>query len=233
MAESPLEGRGTGSIVFCLERALGFNGCSMSGVRPLTRANRFVGRARTLRCLPTRPDVVEARRSGGERDPHRVAIDEVSPGEVLVIDARREMGAAVLGDLLAARIQAAGGRAVVTDGCVRDLPGLAALDFPVFAAAPNAALFGTRHLGIDVGLPIACGGVLVRPGDVLVGDEEGVCVVPAEFEGRVAELVAEQDELDAFSLEQIRAGRPVAEAFPLNAELRAELDRRRRGQAGA
>ena len=84
--------------------------------------------------------------SGSERDPHRVAIDEVSPGDVLVIDARREQGAAVLGDVLAARVQAAGGRGVVTDGCVRDLPGLEALDFPIFAAATNAALFGTRHL---------------------------------------------------------------------------------------
>jgi 5-oxopent-3-ene-1,2,5-tricarboxylate decarboxylase / 2-hydroxyhepta-2,4-diene-1,7-dioate isomerase len=74
--------------------------------------------------------------------------------------------------------------------------------------------------------------VLVRPGDVLVGDAEGVAVVPAELEERVAELVAEQEELDAFSLEQIRAGRPVAEAFPLNAELRAEFDRRRAGGAG-
>src|SRR5919198_3976209 len=227
MAGSPLEGRGTGSIVFCLERALGLTGCFMTGVRPLTTANRFVGRARTLRCVPTRPDVVEARRSSGERDPHRVAIDDVPPGEVLVTDARREPGAAVLGDLLAARVQAAGGRGVVTDGCVRDLPGLEALGFPIFAAAPNAALFGTRHLGIDVGQPIACGGVLVMPGDVVVGDAEGVAVVPAALEARVAELVAEQDELDEFSLEQIRAGRPVAEAFPLSAELRAELDRRR------
>jgi regulator of RNase E activity RraA len=171
--------------------------------------------------------VAEEQRRSGAPTPHRQAIDGVSPGEVLVIDARGSRAAAVAGDVLATRVHAAGGAAIVTDGCVRDLPGLARVDLPVYAAGANATLFSTHHLGIAVNEPVACGGVLVLPGDLVVGDAEGVVVVPARLEAEVARLARDQEDLDAFSVEQIRRGVPLARAYPLDAELRGEFERRR------
>jgi regulator of RNase E activity RraA len=228
LSGSPLSGLSSGTVDYVLETRLGVHGCFLSGqIRPVTAATRFVGRARTLRTLPPRADVVAAQREGRLANAHRQALDELGPGEVLVIDARGVRDAAVCGDVLASRVQVLGGAAIVTDGCVRDLPGLSRLQLPIFAGGVHAALFGNRHLGIDVNQSIACGGVLVMPGDILVGDEEGVVVVPAQLEQQVADLARQQDELDSFSLEKIREGLPLSRAFPLDAALRAEYDRAR------
>ena len=225
---SPLAGLTAGTIDYVLETRLGLHGYFMSGqVRPVTAASRFCGRARTMRTLPTRSDVVQAQREGKMANAQRLAIDEIGVGEVLVIDARGVRDAAVCGDVLASRVEALGGAGIVTDGCVRDLPGLARLDLPIFAGGVHAALFGNRHIGMDVNLPVACGNVLVMPGDTLVGDEEGVVVVPAHLEQQVADLAREQDELDTFSLQKIREGHSLRRAFPLDAEFRAEFDRAR------
>jgi regulator of RNase E activity RraA len=203
-------------------------GCFMSGqIRPVTPTTRFAGRARTLRALPTRPDIVEAQRAGRLPNAHRQSLDEPQPGDVLVIDARGITDAAVMGDVLCTRFKTAGGVAVVTDGCVRDLPGLVRLEFPIFAAGVHAATFGNRHVGMDVGLPVACGGVLVMPGDLIVGDEEGVVVVPAHLEQQVADLARTQDDMDNFSIEKITSGVPLKRAYPLDSELRAEFERTR------
>jgi regulator of RNase E activity RraA len=218
----------TGTIDYVLETRLGLRGHFMSGqVRPVTSPRRFVGRARTLRTVPVRSDIVEAQRGGTIPNAHRQAMDELGAGDVLVIDARGVRDAAVCGDVLASRVEALLGAAIVTDGCVRDLPGLAKLNLPIFASGVHAALFGNRHIGIDVNQPIACGGVLVMPGDVLVGDEEGVVVVPAHLEQQVADLAREQDDMDNFSLQKIRDGLSLKRAFPLDAELRAEFERSR------
>ncbi len=211
-----------GTIQLALER-LGYRGCFMAGVVPMTPSRRFVGRARTLRCLPTRPDIAEARRRDKLPNPHRVAIDEISPGEVLVIDARSSREAAVIGDLLALRVKVAGGVAVVTDGCIRDVADVAEVGLPVYAAGANATTFSSRHLGMDVGLPIACGGVLVMPGDWLVGDAEGVVVIPAHLAEKVADLVREQEELDAFIKEKLLEGVPTSRAYSPDALLEPEF----------
>jgi regulator of RNase E activity RraA len=181
-----------------------------------------------LRALPTRADIVEAQRAGRLPNAQRRALDEPQPGDVLVIDARGVTDAAVLGDVLCTRFKAAGGIAVVTDGCVRDLPGLTKLEFPIFAAGVHAATFGNRHVAIDLGLPVACGGVLVMPGDAIVGDEEGVVVVPAALEQQVAELARLQDDMDNFSIGKITSGVPLQRAFPLDSELRAEFEASRK-----
>jgi regulator of RNase E activity RraA len=198
----------------------------MSGVGPVTAADRFVGRARTLRCLPRRTDLAEAQRASTEPSPHRAAIDGIGAGEVLVIEARGEAEAAVLGDVLAARIKAAGGVAAVTDGRVRDLPGLQALDFPVFSTGVHASTFSNRHLGIAVDVPVSCGNVAVMPGDIVVGDGEGVAVIPLELAESLPDLARQQEALDEFSLEKIAEGTPLRRAYPLDSELRAEFDAR-------
>ena len=221
-----------GTLVLNLER-LGYPNTFMTGVRPLTPEARFVGRARTLRCVPMRPDILAQRRQDRAADPHRIAIEEIGPGEVLVVDARGGQRAAVLGDLLAARVQAAGGVAVVTDGCVRDTPEIALLGLPVYAAAAHAGIFGTQHLAADINVPIGCGGVLVMPGDWLVGDAEGVVVIPARLVEQVAERAAAQEAQDVFLREKIRQGVPLARAYPPDEEIQAEYQLWSARQRGA
>jgi regulator of RNase E activity RraA len=215
-----------GSLVMTLDRA-GFHSCFMRGVAPVTPQRRFVGRARTLRCLPVRPDITERQKRAGSPTPHRMAMDGIAPGQVLVIDARGDRDAAVMGDMLAARIKAAGGVAAVTDGCIRDAPAMAEVGLPVYAAGVNATLFSNRHVGIAIDEPVGCGGVLVMPGDVLVGDAEGVVVIPADIADSIATAASEMEELDAFILEKIRQGVPLSRAFPPDETLRAEYQRRR------
>jgi regulator of RNase E activity RraA len=222
---SPLEGLKTSRIVTSLQQ-LGYNGQFMTGVRPLTPANAFVGKARTLRLLPTRPDVVKAMQADRNRNPQRVAVDQTQPGEVLVIDARGVTNHAVGGDPFAARVKGAGGVAWVTDGAVRNLPGLLALDFPIYAAGVHSSSLNNAHIGVAVNEPIACGGVLVMPGDIIVGDAEGVVVVPAELEAQVAEMSHASEAADTFSIELLLQGLPLDQAYPLPAERRAELEAR-------
>ncbi|HVA25327.1 MAG TPA: hypothetical protein VMW62_13170 [Chloroflexota bacterium] len=222
---SPLEGLKTSRIVTSLQQ-LGYAGNFMTGVRPVTPATGFVGRARTLRLLPTRPDVVKAMQADRSKNPNRVAVDKTSPGDVLVIDARGVTNHSVGGDPFAARVKAAGGVAWVTDGAVRNLPGLQALNFPIYAGGVHASSLGNAHIGTAVNEPIACGGVLVMPGDIVVGDIEGVVVVPAALEQQVADMSRASEALDAFSIEKILAGHGLDDAYPPNAALKAEFEAR-------
>jgi 5-oxopent-3-ene-1,2,5-tricarboxylate decarboxylase/2-hydroxyhepta-2,4-diene-1,7-dioate isomerase len=222
---SPLEGLKTSRIVTSLQQ-LGYAGTFMTGVHPITPANSFVGKARTLRLLPTRPDVVKAMQADRSRNPNRVAVDQTQVGDVLVIDARGVGNHAVGGDPFAARVKGAGGVAFVTDGAVRNLPGLLALDFPIYAQGVHASSLNNAHIGFGVNEPIACGGVTVLPGDIIVGDAEGVVVVPAELEAQVAEMSWASEALDAFSVELLVKGLPMDEAYPLSAARRAEFDAR-------
>ncbi len=229
--EERLLGVGVSTIVLLLER-LGFRGCFMTGVAAATPSARLAGRARTLRCLPARPDVVEWQRQKGLPSPHKQAFDGLAPGEVLVIDARGNREAAVMGDLFVERIKAAGGVGVVTDGCVRDVAEVAKVGIPVYAGGVHAATLGNRHVSMDVDLPVACGGVLVMPGDYVVGDSEGVVVVPAQLVEKVLDGVRPQEELDAFIREKLQEGLPLSRAYPpdegLQPEYRSWLEKRHR-----
>lgn len=216
---------GVGALVQALQREK-LRTCFLEGPRPLSPARaRFCGRARTLATLPVREDVLaEVRSRPKPEDPHRIAIDGVSAGEVLVIDARGNLHAGVVGDLLAERVAAQGGAAIVTDGCVRDTPGFAEIEMPVFSAGRHGGTFANQHLGIAVNVPVACGGALIRPGDYLIGDMDGVVVVPAGMFERIVDAAREQERLDEFLRGKIRGGVPLADAYPPNAELRREYE---------
>lgn len=210
---------------------LGIHRTFMTGIVPRTTTERFAGRARTLRCLPTRADAAKALATKpGEQTLHFKAYEETSAGEVLVIDARGELEAAVGGDLLVARLQANGAAALVTDGAIRDLPGVREVGFPVYTRGVQAATFGENHIAVDINVPVQCAGVLVRPGDILVGDEEGVLVIPTEIAAQVAEAGAENELLDSFLLQKLRAGAPLAGTFPAGERTRAEFEEWRKQQ---
>jgi 2-keto-4-pentenoate hydratase/2-oxohepta-3-ene-1,7-dioic acid hydratase in catechol pathway/regulator of RNase E activity RraA len=202
----------------------------LTGLAPTRPDLRMVGHARTLRYVPVRADVREAMR--GSEDVQKQAVESIEPGDVLVMDARGETGAGTIGDILAARVLARGGAGIVTDGGVRDTPGVTELDIPTYYQVANASSLWAAHIPIETDVPIACAGVLVMPGDVLVGDPEGVVVLPAALAEEIARDAVAVEEREAFALERVRAGESFRGLYPLSDERRDEFERWRAARAG-
>ncbi|MFJ9690736.1 fumarylacetoacetate hydrolase family protein [Kitasatospora sp. NPDC101183] len=199
----------------------------IEGVRPARPDLRMVGTARTLRYLPLREDVFAE--IGGGMNAQKRTVEEILPGEVLVIEARGDHGSGTLGDILALRALRRGAAGVVTDGGLRDSPSFAGLDLPSYYGVPHAAVLGRRHVPMDSQLPVSCGGVLVRPGDVLVGDAEGVVVIPPALAAEVARDAAAQEDEERFILQQVGEGAAVAGLYPMDATWRARYEAQREG----
>ncbi|HWM96444.1 MAG TPA: fumarylacetoacetate hydrolase family protein, partial [Streptosporangiaceae bacterium] len=170
-------------------RKRGLNGLTMDGLRTTKPGQRMTGFARTLRYLPLREDLFA--RYGGGMNAQKQAIEQIRPGEVLVIDAREEPSAGTIGDILALRAQARGAAGIVTDGAIRDAARLAELDIPTYHAAVHPAVLGRRHVPWEWGVTVACAGVTVQPGDLVVGDDDGVVVLPP---GLAPEILADARE---------------------------------------
>jgi regulator of RNase E activity RraA len=200
-------------------RRLGHRGTFLPGVVPRTAAQSFAGRAFTGRTLPARADV-----STSQPSLHREAFETIRAGDVLVIDARGDVGARVTGDILATRLRSRGAAALVTDGAVGDVAALQSVGLPVYSRGVTPVVFGEIHVMADLNVPIACAGVLVVPGDVLVGDPEGVIVIPQGVAARVAEEAVETERRDAFSRGKVEAGSSLAQAYPLSGALLAEYE---------
>ncbi|MFI2228636.1 fumarylacetoacetate hydrolase family protein [Nocardia testacea] len=210
-------------------RKRGLDNVAIDGVRPIRPGIKLVGTAKTLRFLPNREDLF--RSHGGGYNAQKRAFDAVSPGEVLVIEARGERGSGTLGDILALRAKARDAAGIVTDGGVRDLAAVADIGIPVFSQGGHPAVLGRKHLPWDTDIAVACGGATVLPGDVIVGDDDGVIVIPAALAGEVADAALAQEAEDAWVAEQVAAGHPVDGLFPMNAEWRARYEEVR-GHAG-
>jgi regulator of RNase E activity RraA len=203
----------------------GLRSTFIRGLVPTRPDLRLVGRAFTLRYVPAREDLAFQVDFDNRTNVQRLAVESVGTGDVLVIDARGELAAASLGEILATRIAQRGAAGIVTDGCLRDSPGFAAIDLPVYYRAPHASLSSIVHHPVDLNVPIGCGGVLVLPGDVLVGDAEGVVVVPADLVAEVAEGAVEQELLEEFAIERVRAGETIVGLYPLGEARRADYER--------
>ena len=202
-------------------RRHGIRNTFMGGLRPTRPDLRLLGYAHTLRYVPLREDVAAAATG---LNAQKRAVESITPEDVLVIDARGEAGAGTIGDILAARVLARGGAGIVTDGGLRDSPTVAALEIPTYYRAPHAAVLGLLHHPLEAGVPIACGGTLVFPGDVVVGDAEGVLVLPAALAEQVAHDALEQEEREEWALERVQAGDSVVGTYPLEEPRRAEFE---------
>ncbi|HEU4757008.1 MAG TPA: hypothetical protein VFS72_10125, partial [Agromyces sp.] len=167
---------------------------------------------------------------GGGFNAQKRAFDTVEPGEVLVVEARGERGTGTVGDVLALRAQVRGAAGIVTDGGVRDFDAVAGFDIPVFSQGPHPSVLGRRHVPWETDVTIACGGAAVQPGDVIVGDGDGVIVIPpALVEEVVAEAVAQEQE-DAWVAEQVAGGASVDGLFPMNADWRRRYEQEVQGR---
>ncbi len=203
-------------------RKRGYTDVFFEGVRPNRPGARIVGRARTLRLIPFRPDLFQ--RKGGGFNAQKLVFDTVEPGEVIVIEARGERGTGTVGDVLALRAQVRGAAGIVTDGGTRDFDVVAALDIPTFSQGPHPSVLGRRHVPWQTDVAISCGGAAVEPGDVVVGDGDGVIVIPPALAWDVAREAAAQEHEDAWVAEQVAAGASVDGLFPMNAEWRGRYE---------
>ena len=194
-------------------RNKGLHNTFMHNVVPLESDARMVGRAFTLRYIPAREDLDEVPLDN-LKDVQRIGIEQIGAGDVRVIDARGDTRAGTMGSILAARIQVRGCTGVVTDGAYRDSPTIAASGRPAYAAAMNAHTNKTVHHPSEIQVPIACGGVAVFPGDLLVGDQEGVVVIPAHLAAAVAAEAEEMEQKERFIMEKIRSGASIVGTYP-------------------
>ncbi|MCO7202643.1 fumarylacetoacetate hydrolase family protein [Microbacterium sp. CnD16-F] len=197
-------------------RKRGLNNVTIDGVRPLHPGAKLVGLARTLRFVPNREDLFDSH--GGGYNAQKRAFDAVGEGEVIVVEARGESGSGTLGDILAIRAHARGAAGIVTDGGVRDVDAVSAVGIPVYTAGAHPAVLGRRHVPWDADVTIACGGTTVQPGDILVGDADGVIVIPPALAAEVVDAALEQEVEDGWIAERVAEGHAVDGLFPLAGE---------------
>ena len=195
----------------------------MHGVAPLRPNMKMAGPAFTLRYLPMREDL-DPGTVDNLKDVQRVGIEQIDEGEVFVIDARSDTRAGTMGSILATRLHCRGAAGIVTDGAYRDSPVIAELGIAAYAAAMNAHTNKTIHHPSEIQVPIACGDVAVYPGDIIVGDEEGVVVVPAHLAEQVAQTAAEMEEKEVFITEKIQSGASIVGVYPPDEETLAEYE---------
>ncbi|NEX46544.1 ribonuclease activity regulator RraA [Pseudotabrizicola algicola] len=193
----------------------GFHNAYVQGVSALsTERATMVGPAFTLRHIPSRPDTDPLDAFREPDHPQRVAVEDCPEGAVLVMDCRQDASAASAGSILLTRLQVRGAAGVVTDGGIRDATGAASLRMPIYAAGPSAPTNLTKHHAVDIGLPIACGGVAVYPGDIVMGDGDGVMIIPRHLADAIAAETVEMELFEAFVLEEVNLGRRIIGLYP-------------------
>ena len=193
-------------------------------VRPLNpNLPNMVGEAYTLRYIPAREDLNPISVFQNREHPQRKAVEECPSGAVLVIDSRKDARAASAGGILVTRLMKRGVAGIVTDGGFRDSPEIARLPFAAYHQRPAAPTNLTLHQALDINVPIGCGDAPVWPGDVVVGDAEGVVVIPAHIADDVAAEAVEMTAFEDFVAEKVLEGRSILGLYPPTEE-RSRVD---------
>ena len=197
----------------------GFRIQCIQDVHPLS-ANQptMVGEAFTLRYMPAREDLNKLEVFRDRNHPQRAAVEQCPPGAVLVIDSRKDPRAASAGSILITRLMVRGCAGVVTDGGFRDTPELRKLAFPAYHNRPAAPTNLTLHQAIEINGPIGCGDAPVFPGDVMVGDGEGVVVIPSHLADEIADETTEMTAFEDFVTEEVLKGRSILGLYPATEE---------------
>jgi len=174
----------------------------------------MVGEAYTLRYIPAREDLNPITVFQDRAHPQRKAVEECPPGAVFVIDSRKNPRAASAGSILVTRLMVRGVAGIVTDGGFRDSPEIARLPFAAYHQRPSAPTNLTLHQALDINVPIGCGDVAVWPGDVLVGDGEGVVVIPADIADVLADEAVEMTAFEDFVTVRVQQGQSILGLYP-------------------
>ncbi|MDA3041254.1 MAG: hypothetical protein O3C27_17340 [Actinomycetota bacterium] len=202
-------------------QARGMRNSFLSGLKPLNEDQRMLGYAHTLRYVPKREDF-ERREQGPNAQ--RRAVESIEQDEILIVEARGEAHAGTIGDIFAQRVKSLGGAGVITDGALRDTPAIARIGLPVYHQSSHAATLGRFHTPLDHQIPIACAGVTVFPGDIIVGDGEGAVVIPALIAEEVANDAYTREIEEEFAFLKVAEGESTIGLFPLSAARRPEFE---------
>lgn len=197
----------------------GFRNQFIQDVHPLSPVQPvLVGEAFTLRYMPAREDLNQLAVFRDRGHPQRKAIEDCPPGAVMVMDSRKDARAASAGSILVTRLMKRGVAGVVTDGGFRDSAEIARLGFPAYHHRPSAPTNLTLHQAIDINVPIGCGDAPVFPGDVILGDSDGVIVIPANIADEIAEEAYEMTAFEDFVTEQVTGGMGIYGLYPATNE---------------
>jgi regulator of RNase E activity RraA len=213
---------------------MGFRNPHMVGPVSQTRGKSIVGPALTLQFLPQRPDLFsEGEYADPETQLHRHVLYHVQEGDVVVVDARGDMSSGVFGDMMSTYFRGRGGAGIVIDGCMRDRPNVEKLDLSLWLRGwtPNYHV-QTSIYPNAVNVPIACGGVTVIPGDIIVADDDGVVVLPVAMAAKVIEESQTHHDWEEFSRAKLMEGGSLQRYYPLHDDARAEYDDWLRNPAG-
>jgi len=209
---------------------MGIRDPHMRGPRALMAGKCIAGAAMTLQCMPKREDLVEfGEHADPEKQLHRQVLLEAQAGDVVVIDARGDLGSGIFGEMMLTYFKGKGGAGVVIDGCIRDFPQVKPLDFPIWVrdVTPNYHA-QTNIMPFAINVPVACGGVLVMPGDIIVADDDGAVCVPAGMVERVIEAGGKHADWEEFTKMKLEAGGDLRRYYPLDAVGQAEYEAWRR-----
>ena len=219
--KAQLNGIATATLTMILQQK-GIRSTFFSGLEPTNPQKRMLGYALTLRYVPMREDL--QKELGAGVNAQRRAIEGVGPDEVIVIEARSKPDAGTCGDIFATRAMVRGSTGLVTDGALRDDPGVSDIDWPVYRRSAHAATLSRQHLPLEVNVPVTCSDVLVMPGDIIVGDAEGAMVVPSGLVVEVAERAAEIELRETWALERVAAGESSIGVFSVAENRLAEYE---------
>lgn len=187
------------------------------------KAGTMVGEAFTLRYMPAREDLNPITVFRDRNHPQRAAVEQCPAGSVFVIDSRKDARAASAGSILISRLMVRGAAGIVTDGGFRDTPELEQIDIPCYHNRPSAPTNLTLHQAIDINVPIGCGDAPVFPGDVIMGDAEGVLVIPAHIADEIADEATEMTAYEDFVTERVLAGQSIIGLYPATDESNLEV----------
>lgn len=178
------------------------------------RKESMVGEAFTLRYIPAREDLNQLAVFKDRSHPQRAAVERCPPGAVLVMDSRKSARAASAGGILVTRLMVRGVAGVVTDGGFRDSADIAAMDIQTFHQRPSAPTNLTLNQAVDINVPIGCGDAAVWPGDIIVGDADGVIVIPAGIADEIADEAVEMTAYEDFVVERVQGGQSILGLYP-------------------
>jgi regulator of RNase E activity RraA len=203
---------------------VGLRNQMVQDVRPLSapKGGSMVGEAYTLRYMPAREDLNPMTVFRDPSHPQRRAVEECPPGAVLVMDSRKDARAASAGGILVTRLMVRGVAGVVTDGGFRDSAEIAQLNIPSYHNRPSAPTNITLHQAIDINVPIGCGDAPVFPGDIVVGDADGVIIIPAGIVDAIANEAVEMTAFEDFVTERVRGGQKTLGLYPPTDEANLE-----------
>ena len=222
LAQAPLE------AVWAQLESRGYEHCFISELDALHADRRLVGRARTMRYLPTRPDLREEIYAT-RKQLNYVSAEEAQAGDVLVFDAGGDTRSAVSGEITTVRFLARGGTGLIVDGALRDVPEIAGMPLQVYQRRGQASSVRPNLMSVDYQVPVRIGNVTIRPGDLLLGERHGVLVIPAAVAEEVLDAALSKQDLESFQRKLLLEGRSIYGVYPPDEKTLREYEQSRKG----